>query len=1238
MATKKQFRSFIQSRSYVRGLGLISQREWYDWVKTSAKPEDIPSNVVRVYKNEWLGWQDWLGYEKISTRKQKTFKPYEEVKGFVHGLQLQSNKEWREWHSLKNQDTEIPANPDKVYKDEWIDWGSWLGTNYVSTSRREFRSFKEARKYIHSLSFKTAEEWREWCKSSSKPNDIPATPETVYKDQWINTGDWIGTGRVSNRQREFLSFEDARAFARKLNLDSAKKWHEWTRTNCIPSNIPINPSVSYAEEWKGWGDWLGTGRIAAMHIEFLPFHEARDFVRSLKIKTQNEWKEWYKKNKPKKIPSNPNATYSNDWVSFGDWLGTGKIGNKNREYRSFEDARKFVRSLKLQNYEEWNQWSKYSRSLDIPSHPSSIYKEEWVSFGDWIGVYNAWTQSALIGFIKSLYPILPNLESAELYSILRNNNCLNAIEQLGSDSPLKQLINSALHGELSNPQSLLKQIETLEKRADLDEIIEINDLKAINEFDTLTEIIPTEKDVEELPSLSILDTFDTLDHLEKVIGISDEETVEFLINKAIGRIWRKILDSSEPDIETQKIRAIEGQKYSSIVKDRYLEQFEGAKNLTMPSDYSFKKNGEIVLPNLMQKLVAYRLLKDSRLGNWSGTGAGKTLGAILGSRVVDAKLTIIIGLNNTVLDLESGWASEIKNAFPNSNIMLKERRVITFSADKPNYLLLNYETFQLNDSKAIVDEIIEKHQVDLIVLDEIHSTKLRGQIESKRRNLINYLLQESAIKNPNLRVLGMSATPVVNSLDEAVSLIEMIMGREYKELDTAPKLSNALAIHEQLVLNGIRYVPNYAMELIEKVFEISDNSITDKLQQIGKGQIAQIEIELLKSKIPSIIELCKPSTIIYSQYVEEIFDQISYAVKAAGMTVARFNGNDKTGLDLFKQRKVDVLIGSSSLGTGVDGLQYVCNRLIIACLPWTSAGYEQLLGRIYRQGSKFNEVEVFIPQVVLSNNGDMWSWDKQRLNRIKYKKTLADATVDGIIPEANLVEPSKMLAEAKKALDEWVARLEDGKVYQLTRKELKVPLPPEAVDQGIKKYGDFSMMNQRINTSKSSTTHDRLVRDPEEFYLYHSLYRKARETWTEIPFQVIADQLKKRPDWVIGDFGCGEALLSKSLQNKVYSFDHVAINPSVIACDMSNTGQPDEILDVAVFSLALMGLNWEDYFKEAFRLLRSGGLLKIAEPASKWSDDDFIKLKIGIEKVGFNISGKSKLSSKFVYIDAMKPL
>ena len=260
--------------------------------------------------------------------------------------------------------------------------------------------------------------------------------------------------------------------------------------------------------------------------------------------------------------------------------------------------------------------------------------------------------------------------------------------------------------------------------------------------------------------------------------------------------------------------------YGSRVRERFLAQFNGASTLAIPEGYSFRKNGQPLPPNLMQRLIAYRVAADRRVGNWSGTGAGKTLGAILASRALGAKLTVIVALNNSMLDLKSGWAAEILNAFPTSHVIIKERGTFTLDATKPNYLLLNYEAFQQQDSQTFVKALIREHKIDFIVLDEVHSAKSRGQVESKRRQLINYLLVEAAKVNTDMRVLAMSATPVINSLDEAVSLLEMVTGHEYPDLDTRPKVSSALAIHEQLVIHGVRYVPRYEMELHERPVEI----------------------------------------------------------------------------------------------------------------------------------------------------------------------------------------------------------------------------------------------------------------------------------------------------------------------------------------------------------------------------------------------------------------------------------
>jgi ubiquinone/menaquinone biosynthesis C-methylase UbiE len=103
----------------------------------------------------------------------------------------------------------------------------------------------------------------------------------------------------------------------------------------------------------------------------------------------------------------------------------------------------------------------------------------------------------------------------------------------------------------------------------------------------------------------------------------------------------------------------------------------------------------------------------------------------------------------------------------------------------------------------------------------------------------------------------------------------------------------------------------------------------------------------------------------------------------------------------------------------------------------------------------------------------------------------------------------------------------------------------------------------------------------------------------------------------------------------VYSFDHVAINEDVTACDIAHTPIDDAVLDVAIFSLSLMGLNYADYLKEAYRTLRFGGFLKIAEPVTRWSEKRS-ELRSAIAVAGFLLVGDIEESNQFFYIDAIK--
>ena len=60
----------------------------------------------------------------------------------------------------------------------------------IANQNRSFRPYEEARAFIQQLQLKNWEEWTEWAKSGARPDDIPANPILVYKNNgWKDFGD-----------------------------------------------------------------------------------------------------------------------------------------------------------------------------------------------------------------------------------------------------------------------------------------------------------------------------------------------------------------------------------------------------------------------------------------------------------------------------------------------------------------------------------------------------------------------------------------------------------------------------------------------------------------------------------------------------------------------------------------------------------------------------------------------------------------------------------------------------------------------------------------------------------------------------------------------------------------------------------------------------------------------------------------------------------------------------------------
>ncbi|MEL6229167.1 MAG: DEAD/DEAH box helicase [Cyanobacteria bacterium J06627_3] len=761
---------------------------------------------------------------------------------------------------------------------------------------------------------------------------------------------------------------------------------------------------------------------------------------------------------------------------------------------------------------------------------------------------------------------------------------------------------------------------------------------------------PSDEDYQEdleqnLPASSAGDTLKALSVTTDILsnGSSDEEAIDFLVAKAKAKLWKRCFEDEQGAIAEAKEH--KGNIYSEAVREAFINEYTRCQQLPLPEGYTFKDDlGVFRQPKLMQRLIAYRVLKDERVLNLSGTGTGKTLSAVLASRVIGAQIIVIACPNSTV----KGWVKTIGNAFPNSNIATKSWKPKWKNASWPCYLVMNHEMFQ-NRYLGLIKNFIQDYAIDFIVVDELHQVKQRdADTESQRRRLLNGLITDVPEDRPKPRVLGMSATPIINNLQEGKSLVELVSSQSQEDIGTKATVPNCMKLYQKFTTMGFRMLPQRQQSRIPRIHPIDATPYLEELFALGhRPHPQQVESILVKARWPIIKQYLRPKTVIFTEYVKDIVSYLIPQIKqTTQFSVGSYTGNDKLAteagfddmLDQFMRGKVDILVASiRCLGTGVDGLQFISNNVIFASLPWTNTDYEQAIGRFDREGFVFETLDIHVPKTyALLSNGEEWSWCQSKLNRLENKRDIAKAAVDGEIPDSSdQLTPSK----ATQYWMGWLRRLSEEGLNEIERREIKVPLDETDITETKRRYasyGDFARLNARWNNAHSSTTHERLRNNPEEWCFYHTRMDELEVNWQVNPREECINHLKINlpAGSVIADFGCGQAKLAEALKeiHTVHSFDHVAINRSIIACDMLSTPLDDDTLDAVVFSLSLMGSNLKDYILEAYRTLKAGGQILIYHPAKEHDREKFVA---GLIRLGFAIVQNTEIY-KWHYIWAIK--
>ena len=265
-------------------------------------------------------------------------------------------------------------------------------------SKKQWRSYEGAKEYVQTLGFKTAQQFRAWSRSDERPKDFPLHPRDVYKSEWKNWNEFLGTENV--HKKKFRSYEAGQTLMKELGIRTYRQFQKWSQSDERPDDFPSRPDQVYKSKWKSWPIFLGTGNVRKK--QFRSYESAQALMRELGIRTHEQFREWNRADKrPNDFPSHPDRVYKFKWQNWGVFLGTGNIYKKT--FRSYESAQALMRELSIRTRSQFKEWNRVGkRPNDIPANPNEVYKSKWKGWNAFFGKKNWMSYEAAQALMQGL--------------------------------------------------------------------------------------------------------------------------------------------------------------------------------------------------------------------------------------------------------------------------------------------------------------------------------------------------------------------------------------------------------------------------------------------------------------------------------------------------------------------------------------------------------------------------------------------------------------------------------------------------------------------------------------------------------------------------------------------------------------------------------------------------------------------------------------------------------------------
>jgi len=116
--------SYNIAKQIVREVGLKSRSEYHAWWN-SHYIQYMPLHPNRTYKDQWTGWNDFLGTKNKFGKEANNWRPYWDAVRWVQASEFRTWSEWRKGYDEGKVPKDIPKYPYAAY-DEY-DVNVWFG-------------------------------------------------------------------------------------------------------------------------------------------------------------------------------------------------------------------------------------------------------------------------------------------------------------------------------------------------------------------------------------------------------------------------------------------------------------------------------------------------------------------------------------------------------------------------------------------------------------------------------------------------------------------------------------------------------------------------------------------------------------------------------------------------------------------------------------------------------------------------------------------------------------------------------------------------------------------------------------------------------------------------------------------------------------------------------------------------------------------------------------------------------